>query len=51
MPKVTTNGKVKHFPYTKGGIEAAKKAKGEMPHKKEMRKKRKMMTDTGHMMV
>jgi len=27
MPKVKVGGKVKHFPYTKKGMEAAKKAK------------------------
>jgi len=27
MPKVTIKGKVKHFPYTKKGKAAAKKAK------------------------
>jgi hypothetical protein len=27
MPKVYTKGKVKHFPYTKKGIAAAKKTK------------------------
>lgn len=26
MPKVTIKGKIKHFPYTKAGIMAAKKA-------------------------
>lgn len=28
MPKVTVKGKVKHFPYTKKGKKAAKKASG-----------------------
>lgn len=27
MPKVKVKGKVKHFPYTKKGMEMAKKAK------------------------
>ena len=39
MPKVTTKeGKVKHFPYTEKGKEAAKKAK------------KKMQTSDGYMM-
>ena len=35
MPKVKVGGKVKHFPYTKKGAAAAKKAKLAMKKKKK----------------
>lgn len=35
MPKVIVDGKEKHFPYTKKGKEAAKKAMGGKPAKKK----------------
>ena len=39
MPKVTINGKVKHFPYTKAGKKAAKKAKYMMADGGKLKKK------------
>ena len=36
MPKVTVNGKVKHFPYTAAGMKMAAEAR--MMSKKEMNK-------------
>lgn len=39
MPKVKVNGKIKHFPYTKKGKEAAKRAMKKTTKKKPMKKR------------